>query len=336
MSHLLTALRESKRLKALGFQFNPDPPVPPEPDVLWIHAQVRAGDAFIGLSLRGDSWLALIGDASDFVVLEMDPTVEATLELTRRYIAPARKAQMGPASGVGLLAEVERLRRAPPRAQLAGRGTRVLRRFLGVGDYDEGMVDLENSMTFSPYLRREAVTQATGRETAFSQSFTRFSGALFGIERTLFEDQGWFVAEVQYSPVPHAARALEHVRPGLPPRLRSLPDDLPFDALGELRRLAGGMGDSTNGLAPLEELLVRAEEDREGSLGAALATVSLEGFDVVALPLFERPGVDLKVAVTEVALSRGAGPAVLARAAENKELPAPLRSRARKATPKKR
>lgn len=231
-------------------------------------------------------------DESPFL-FPVEPSVDALGQVVARYVEPGNALPDAP-HGAALAAHAARLRRQTGRFRLQVPETRSVRLFIGAGGFNESMVQLENTLTLSPFVSLGgSLTQATGVEGAtLSQERTRFSGSIAALERhalglvvgdEAFPDgnNAFFTFEVEYAPVsdPRLAAFFRETY-GAACGNPALPDDLPADALAllthftSLRDEAGLRSRLDSSEAPLERLRLAA-------------TLPDERFSDEALPLLD-------------------------------------------------
>lgn len=121
-----------------------------------------------------------------------------------------------------------------PLAPLTKESLKLASFYIGVGHYENEMIDMENHAAFNPFLHTDRMVMATADGGQVSQWYTRYSGSIFSIFRIPTEDgRGIFYLFVHYRPCPFV-KGKQQILDHLSKEKKSaskLPSDVPVDVI---------------------------------------------------------------------------------------------------------
>ncbi|WP_181740389.1 hypothetical protein [Thermoactinomyces mirandus] len=124
-----------------------------------------------------------------------------------------------------------------PLAPLTNENLKLAPFYIGVGHYENEMVDMENRAAFNPFLHTDRMVMASADGGQVSQWYTRYSGSIFSIYRIPTEDgRGIFYLFVHYCPCPFV-KGKQRILDQLSKEKKSaakLPADVPVDVIFSL------------------------------------------------------------------------------------------------------
>lgn len=259
----------------------------PLPEYKFAELQVSSTDDKLYLAFNAEpTWLRL----------PIDPTADALRETFRHYVTPALE-HPSPIAGLGAVESMQYLREAQGRVGLDADAV-TYSRVIGIGEYEESMIEIENAFTLCPYLSPAIIRQATANQGIYSQWTSAFSGSLVTISRVrvniVGEELGrtYLLCEVQYYPTNHTeitSKLLEEHAGDL----STLPSDFPLDVIGmfeyaQFHQLIGA-----------EELTEYVQQGSEGDVLPLALLTSQDDFERIFLPLatHEKEAVRIEVAM---------------------------------------
>lgn len=171
--------------------------------------------------------------APDWLQIPVEPTADALTQACAYYVSPGRLAP----TETNYLAMAAAAAQGPtPVVHLSSPTAKRDAYFVGVGHYEDVMVDLENRLTLSGWTTLEPVAQATGMKDGgqYTQAFTPYSRTLLTLTRMPSNDVNScpFRIEFQYEPTGHetATQQLIDSQKGTP--VEMLSNELPLDVVG--------------------------------------------------------------------------------------------------------
>ncbi|MGA8942159.1 MAG: hypothetical protein WB502_05505 [Thermoactinomyces sp.] len=106
--------------------------------------------------------------------------------------------------------------------------------YIGVGHYENKMIEMENHAAFNSFLHTDRMVMATADGGQVSQWYTRYSGSIFSIYRIPEEDgRGIFYLFVHYRPCPFV-KGKQKILENMSSEKESagkLPPDVPVDVI---------------------------------------------------------------------------------------------------------
>lgn len=179
-------------------------------------------------------WLDFCGEP-DAPQLRCEPTFEALSQIYQRYFA--RFNGQPNSNGMSLLAKVVHLRsQAGPvdLASLLGTEYQQFQLFLGLID-ENGIIGLENSLVFNPWLAMHALAMDSASGCGYSQYRTAFSGAIVTMEfnrNYTDDDVSLCLARIAYQQGAEQTNIQRWQMQNPESIAACLPLDVPFDVLG--------------------------------------------------------------------------------------------------------
>ncbi|MFD3164781.1 hypothetical protein [Herpetosiphon sp. NSE202] len=213
-----------------------------------------------------DLWLDFCNDPEQ-PHLRCEPTFSALSEVYQRYFARFN-GQLS-SNGMSLLAQVVHLRSQAGPVDLAsflGAGYQQFQLFLGLIDED-GIVGLENSLVFNPWLALHALAMDSASGCGYSQYRTAYSGAIVTMEfnRNYTDDVALCLARIAYQPSAEQANIQRWQMQNPESIAACLPLDVPFDILGAFQHGAWGWWQTAE-----EAQALAAEGDSNATIIASL------------------------------------------------------------------
>ncbi|WP_110514810.1 hypothetical protein [Herpetosiphon llansteffanensis] len=189
-----------------------------------------------------DLWLDFCNDPEQ-PRLRCEPTFAALSQLYQRYFQ--RFSGQPGNNGMSMVAQVVQLRSQLNTLGLdsfLGAGYQQFQLFLGFIDED-GIVGLENSLVFNPWLALHALAMDSASGCGYSQYRTAYSGSILTMEfnrNYTADDVALCLARIAYQPVAEQAN-LQRWQMQNPESIAAcLPLDVPFDVLGTFQQGAWG------------------------------------------------------------------------------------------------
>jgi hypothetical protein len=183
-----------------------------------------------------ERWIYVTFEDEFSVTIPLEATLENLLAFAEAYVIPGRSLKNIHVSQHSIM-RVLAMREKREMAELKDERAKVFSLYVGVGPYDEMMVQLENTSVFNPYFAPDLIAMATASGGSVTQLYTKYSASIFTFYRVpIRENQGLFYIVVNYLPCRYEENKqpiFEDLQIERNPAFK-LPGDVPVDCLAAL------------------------------------------------------------------------------------------------------